>query len=253
MKIVALISGGKDSIYTLCTMLDKGYEVACLAHLAPPSLNTELNSYMYQSSGAEMIKYIAEALGRPLVSHTISGTPKNLSLEYESTENDEVEDLLTLLEKVKSLYPDIEGVCSGAIKSTYQKRRIEDVCQRLGLTSFAPLWDKEQKHLMNEMIDYGIDAVLVRVCSYGLQAKHLGKSIEELRPHLFMLEDKYKVHSCGEGGEFESITLDCPYFKKKIEIIKSEVVIEKEEATGEVTAHLYITDARCVDKPDKSI
>lgn len=37
-------------------------------------------------------------------------------------------------------HPDIEGVSSGAIASTYQKKRVEDVCSRLGLKSLAYLW-----------------------------------------------------------------------------------------------------------------
>ena len=33
MKVLALISGGKDSIYNLCTCLDKGHEVVALGNL----------------------------------------------------------------------------------------------------------------------------------------------------------------------------------------------------------------------------
>lgn len=32
----------------------------------------------------------------------------------------------------------------------------------------------------------------------------------------FQLSKKYGVHVCGEGGEYETFTLDCPLFKKKI-------------------------------------
>ena len=40
-------------------------------------------------------------------------------MEYQKTENDEVEDLYNLLKEVKEKYPEIKGVSSGAIKSTY--------------------------------------------------------------------------------------------------------------------------------------
>lgn len=30
------------------------------------------------------------------------------------------------------------------------------------------------------------------------------------------LSQKYGVHVCGEGGEYETFTLDCPLFKRKI-------------------------------------
>lgn len=50
----------------------------------------------------------------------------------------------------------------------------------------------------------------------GLGKDDLLKSIKELQPKLFELEQKYKVNVCGEGGEFESLTIDCPLYKKRI-------------------------------------
>lgn len=40
----------------------------------------------------------------------------------------------------KDQYPDIEAVASGAVLSTYQRTRVESVCERLGLQSMAFLW-----------------------------------------------------------------------------------------------------------------
>jgi diphthine-ammonia ligase len=30
------------------------------------------------------------------------------------------------------------------------------------------------------------------------------------------MNEKYGVNVCGEGGEYETFTLDCPLFKKRI-------------------------------------
>ena len=46
--------------------------------------------------------------------------------------------------------------------------------------------------------------------------EHLGKSIADLKPHFHKLHEKYKFHVCGEGGEYETITLDCPLFQQRI-------------------------------------
>lgn len=75
MKIVGLLSGGKDSIYNLLQCHQKGYEIVCLAHLSRPEnlggnlhiLNKEMDSYMYQTVGSEMIDAIAECLNLPLI------------------------------------------------------------------------------------------------------------------------------------------------------------------------------------------
>lgn len=54
------------------------------------------------------------------------------------------------------------------------------------------------------------------MAALGLTPNHLGQTIAEMKPFLFSMKDKYKLNVCGEGGEYESFTLDCPMFKKKI-------------------------------------
>ena len=39
---------------------------------------------------------------------------------------------------------------------------------------------------------------------------------------LLKLQDKYKISLVGEGGEYETKVLNCPLFKKRIEILQSE-------------------------------
>ncbi len=51
----------------------------------------------------------------------------------------------------------------------------------------------------------------------------MGKTLNEMRPYLKELEEKYGCNVCGEGGEYESLTLDCPLFKQK------RIVIDEQE------------------------
>ncbi len=54
----------------------------------------------------------------------------------------------------------------------------------------------------------------VQVAAIGLDPnKHLGKSISQLQHHLRRLHDQFGCNVCGEGGEYETLTLDCPAFK----------------------------------------
>jgi diphthine-ammonia ligase len=57
MKFVGLISGGKDSIFNIMKMVEAGHELVALANLYPVD-SDELNSYMYQSVGHEIIELI---------------------------------------------------------------------------------------------------------------------------------------------------------------------------------------------------
>ncbi len=57
-------------------------------------------------------------------------------------------------------------------------------CARLGLTSLALLWMRDQDELLQEMIDKGMNVILIKVAAAGLEPeKHLGKTITELKPH----------------------------------------------------------------------
>jgi diphthine-ammonia ligase len=247
MNFVALISGGKDSIYALTKCVESGHKLICLANLYPPANISELDSYMYQSVGAEIIETIASALEYPLVRGEITGKPVELGLGYQKTPNDEVEDLFELLKKVKDAYPEVQAVSSGAIKSTYQKNRVEEICGRLGLVSLAPLWDREPKALITEMAEHKLEGILVRICSWGLKKNHLGKSIVELKDYLISLQDKYDVHCCGEGGEFETIVVDCPMYKRRIIIEEAETIIEMENDL-QLRARLFLKKFKLQEK-----
>lgn len=227
MKFVALISGGKDSFFNIHHCISQDHELVALANLYPEaSLNKdEIDSFMFQTVGHDLIQNYSECLDVPLYRQAITGSSANVELEYSVTEKDEIEDMYLLLSRVIAAHPEIEGVSCGAILSHYQRTRVENVCDRLGLTSLAYLWQRNQLQLMGEMCDNGLDARLIKVAAVGLTDKHLGKSISELYPQLIRLNQMYDVHICGEGGEFETIVLDSPIFKKKkLQITNNEVV-----------------------------
>lgn len=65
MKFVALISGGKDSIFNIIQCIKNGHELVALGNLYPVG-SDELDSYMYQSVGQEVIELVAECLDKPI-------------------------------------------------------------------------------------------------------------------------------------------------------------------------------------------
>lgn len=228
MKVLALISGGKDSTFNMMKCVEHGHEIVALANLYPANGVEELDSYMYQSVGHDVIGAYADCMDLPLYRRAIDGTPKNLGYEYEPTAEDEVEDLYELIKLVKEKHPDLEGVSSGAIFSTYQKNRVENICERLGLTSLAYLWEREQKALITDMIESDLTAILIKVATYGLNEDDLGKTLAEMKDKLFALEAKVGINVCGEGGEFESLTLDCPLFKRKLVIDECHKIVHRD-------------------------
>lgn len=224
MKVVGLISGGKDSCYNLMQCVAAGHEIVALANLIPKS-KTEIDSYMYQSVGHEAIDLIAEAMQLRLYRKEITGESKSVGINYSYISDDEVEDLFELLQNVKDDLP-IEGVSVGAILSDYQRNRVENVCSRLQLTPLAYLWQRNQQELLCEMIKCEVDAIVIKVAALGLEpSRHLGRSLRLLEPHLMAMHDKYGLNVCGEGGEYETLVLDCPLFGSRIVIEASEVIL----------------------------
>ena len=215
MKFIALVSGGKDSCYAMHLVSQDGNELVGLANLKPET-SGETDSYMFQTVGQDVIDVYAEALDVPLFQRTISGKPINQEMEYnEDVKGDEVEDLYELLREIKDKIP-YDAVSCGAIHSNYQRLRAENVCARLGVKLLSPLWGRDQTELLTEMIQSGIDAILIKVAALGLNHAHLGKSLDTVFDDLMKLKTNYGINVCGEGGEYESLTLNSPLFKKKI-------------------------------------
>ena len=179
LNVIALISGGKDSFFSLLHCVQNGHKVVALANLYPapaPSKhgadNTanheeedhDLNSFMYQTVGHTVIPLYEEALGIPLYRQQISGTAvqtgtsygnpdvvfaeksalpvgqESRSQTYLVEEEDETESLVPLLRRIMAGHPSANALSTGAILSTYQRTRVESVALRLDLTPLSHLW-----------------------------------------------------------------------------------------------------------------
>jgi len=249
--VVALVSGGKDSCYNMLLAKRDGHEIVCLANLHPPDNKVELDSYMYQSVGSEGIKAMAVALQLPLYRKEITGTPKNTAMEYKYEPGDEVEDLYYLLQTVKHQNPDIEGVSVGAILSSYQKDRVTNVCNRIGLKALCYLWQRDQLELYDDMLQDGIDAIIIKVASAGLTSKHLGMTLKEARESLIEANKKYGVNICGEGGEYETYVIDSPLHESRVSVDLCEAILHSDNSVAPV-AYLRLSKVTLVSKVEES-
>jgi len=246
MKTVALISGGKDSCYNMMQCVKEGHQIVALANLKPKDKDEE-DSYMFQTVGHHAVSLYAEAMELPLYRRTLEGKSVEIGRDYDVNSMDEVEDLFSLLKQVKDEM-NVEAVSVGAILSDYQRVRVENVCGRLNLTVLAYLWQRDQTELLDEMIKCDVEAIIIKVAALGLEpSKHLGLELESIQSHMGEMKDKYGLNVCGEGGEYETFTLDCPLFNKSIVIDSKEVVVHSDDAFAPV-AYLNLTEMHLEDK-----
>lgn len=199
MKVAALFSGGKDSSYATFIAQHFGWDVTHLVTVFSQSQE----SYMYHVPAIELTRLAAESIGIPLVEVVTPPEPET--------------ELLPLKETLARL--NVDGIVSGALASEYQRRRLDQICQDIGLKSFAPLWHKNPRVLMSELVDEGFEIMLVGCAAEGLDEKWLGRILDQKAlTELDRLHDKYGIHVAGEGGEYESMVLGGPHMKKRIRV-----------------------------------
>ena len=66
-------------------------------------------------------------------------------------------------------------------------------------------------------------------------------SLAEVREEMERLKDKFGVNVCGEGGEYETFTLDMPLFRHRLRVSQSEVITHSEDAFAPV----YLLKMNC--------
>ena len=223
MRLAALVSGGKDNIYS-AYKASKDNEVACIITLK----SKRADSYMFHIPNVDLVKLQAESMSLPLIFAESSGIKEK-----------ELKDIKNALSAAIKKYK-IQGVVSGALASNYQKERIDRICNELNIASIAPLWHIEPKKYLKELIKNNFRVIIAGIAADGLTKDFLGSEIDN---DFIKKIEKLNIHLGGEGGEYESLVLDCPLFKKKLKIKKARIEME-----NKCTGKFIVEDAELVKK-----
>ena len=224
MRLASLYSGGKDSTFSLYLAEQMGHEIPYLVNIVPD----DEASWIFHTPNLGVVPLIAESMGRDLVTARSSGTEEG--------------DMIGLKNALEGL--DVDGVVTGAIWSDYQWDRMNAVCCDLGLKVITPMWRKDQDMLMDQFLASGIKAIIVGCYAEGLNESWLGRQIdEESVRELTELRKLYGISIMGEGGEYESLTIDSPMHSKPLEITG----FEKDWMKGAGT--LRVTSADLLPRP----
>ena len=223
MRLAALVSGGKDSIYA-AYKASKDNEVVCIITFK----SKRADSYMFHIPNVHLVELQANSMNIPSIYAESSGIKEK-----------ELKDIKKALQNAIKKYK-IEGVVSGALASNYQKGRIDKICMDLGIKSIAPLWHIEPKKYLQELIKHNFNIMIVGIAADGLTKDFLGSEIDN---NFIKKIEKLNIHAGGEGGEYESLVLDCPLFQKKLKIKKAKIEME-----NKCTGKLIVEDAELVEK-----
>lgn len=207
-RAVCLFSGGKDSAFSTFWAMFQGFDVTMV------TIQSEAYSMMFHHPNIEWTKMQAQAAGLP---HLVIKTDKE----------NELKDMEKAISKLK---PD--AIITGAVASEYQKQRIEQIGENLGIATYSPLWHK-QEILMDEMLE-NFEIYTVAVSAEGLGPEFLAKPFSEL-----VEKAPKNIHPFLEGGEGETFVTNAPFFRKKIIIDEWDVKWDGVRGIAEIKkAHL---------------
>ena len=187
MRAAALFSGGKDSLYATYLVEKQGVIIDDLITLLPtlprPSPHAE-------NIGA--LKVLADSMH------------KNLTIIDFRKEGAFIQALRNL---------EIDGLVAGDVFVEAHKQGLEDVCGKLGLKLYEPLYGRDTSELFHEIFGSGFKAVVTGVNLKMMGEEILGFIIRKETSVMF-LSRIGENDPLGENGEFHTLVLDCPLYSK---------------------------------------
>ena len=203
MRIAVLSSGGKDSSAAWWWAMCRGWEIVAVVTVDIQ----DGDSHMFQVPSTNWVERQALLANVPWVNVPAAGS---------------VEDEIDALEQALSKL-EIDGIVSGALRSDFQKQRLECMSQRLNIHSFSPLWHQTPIEHLKGMVEAGFQIMLTSVSCEGLDHTWLGHVLTEsslLELHALSKQHRFNVD--GEGGEYETYVLGGPIWSRALRVEGSE-------------------------------
>ena len=184
-------SGGKDGYYA--ALLAQG--MGCFLAVALNMLNEEGSVSRAHGLPPALLQAQADTLGLPIIMIPSSWQ------DYEKKFANALHHLKTTYHATHVIFGDID----------LQEHRDweEMVCRKAGLIAEWPLWGRDRRELVADMLQIGIKTMIVS-CNQLMGEHYLGKM---LTSRLVAALTKENIDPCGENGEFHTMVIDGPLFK----------------------------------------
>jgi diphthine-ammonia ligase len=196
-------SGGKDSCFALMQAITSGYTPNVLLNV----LNEEGKISRSHGIPLAILQAQADAAGLPL--HAISSSWQEYEMHFTNA-----------LKELKEQFH-LSHAVFGDIDLLPHRDWEEKVCTNAGLTAVLPLWQQNRKNLVLQMLEAGIETMIVS-CNEAMGEKFIGRLIT---PSLVDELETKGIDACGENGEFHTLVLDCPLFAEKIQVTVAEKLL----------------------------
>lgn len=225
MRVAVLASGGKDSTFASWWAIMQGWDVQALVTVVVENED----SMMFQYENTVIAGLQAASMEIPWMPIHSQGIEDDEMIDLENSLKNKI-DKKSIIPKIwkknfdipESLklfdgILDIDGIVVGALRSDYQKMRIEMMCERLGIKSFTPIWHLNSNEYMHSLVDNGFNFHITSISCEGLGKKWIGRMIDISNLiELEKISEKFRFNVDGEGGEFETLVTNAPHMKREI-------------------------------------
>jgi len=202
MSYISSWSGGKDGCFACYLALSQGYKISHLVNCVAK----EYQRVNFHGTEKRIVQLQGRAIGIPV-------------LQKETTFGNYTEDFK---DAIRTLLPQgVEGMVFGDIYNDEHLKWVQGVCADLGIEAIEPLWGKSTEEIINDFIDAGFEAVIVAAKASLIDEEWLGKRLD--RDFIDYLQGK-NIDPCGESGEYHTLVVNGPLFKKRIEITESRTI-----------------------------
>jgi len=206
-KAISSWSGGKDSCLAYYRAVKQGLDVKLLLNF----ISRESKRGCFHGLEGKLLKFQADLIGVPLIQKEVS---PNMS-KYE-------EEFKAAVTELRG--KDIGSMVFGDIYLLEHESWIERVCGDLNIKAVEPLWNNDPENIVDEFIKSGFKAIIVS-CKADIMGKEfLGRYVDK---ELVKELKKRGICPCGEKGEFHTLVVDGPIFRKPIKILEAEPVIKE--------------------------
>jgi uncharacterized protein (TIGR00290 family) len=159
---------------------------------------------------AELVEAQSQAIGIPVVQRK---TPMQA---YER-------EFISAVHELRNV--GVEGGVFGDIDLEEHRGWVERVCKKTNIRPFLPLWGRDQTQILKRFIGLGFKAVIVAANAELFGEEWIGGELDSaFFAHLVNLQERVNLSVGGEAGEYHTLVVDGPLFKKRIEILASSKV-----------------------------
>jgi diphthine-ammonia ligase len=206
-RVVASWSGGKDSCLACYKAMLDGFEVSHLINFISKD-----GRCMSHGLDPKLIVAQSQAIGIPTIQREVTWDT------YE-------EGFKTVMKELKQI--GVKGAVFGDIDISEHLDWVIRVCNEVGILYMEPLWHLDRVQILKEFINAGFEAIIVNAKADIFGEEWLGRKVDEsFIEDLRRLHSKYSFDICGEMGEYHTLVIDGPIFKRRIKISDNRRVLK---------------------------